>query len=267
MRDALIVWNDTIIDGHNRWRIIQKHPDLPFTVEERTFENRDEAILWMCNNQLGRRNLNDLQLENLTGRRYKAEKRLHGSTDFQGNQHTHNMQEKYAVSGQNVHSPKKTAEKIAEELGINEKSVRRAEKFVDGLDAAEKEAPGITQEILSGRLLATKKAVIAVGNEKDPEKRRELTESLLNPEAKESKPSTATERPELPETTCADEPPTDDAPTLNTDDVLVIIHNASLEFQAICEHYLIEFPELLDGKREQLYEAVNSIETFLKQIH
>ena len=26
----LIIWNDTILDGHNRYRILQKHPDIPF---------------------------------------------------------------------------------------------------------------------------------------------------------------------------------------------------------------------------------------------
>ena len=67
--------------------------------------------------------------------------------------------------------------------------------------------------------------------------------------------------------TCLSAAKTDDAPTLDTDDVLGIIHNASLEFQAICEYYLLEFPELLDEKKKQLYEAINSIETFLKQIH
>ena len=36
-------------------------------------------------------------------------------------------------------------------------SVERAKHFVDGLDSAEEEIPGITQEILSGRIRPTER--------------------------------------------------------------------------------------------------------------
>ena len=28
----ILVWNDTIVDGHNRYEILQNHPEIPFTV-------------------------------------------------------------------------------------------------------------------------------------------------------------------------------------------------------------------------------------------
>ena len=56
----LIVWNGVIIDGHNRYAICQKH-DIPFSIQEKDFSSRDEAMLWMLRNQLGRRNLNNYQ--------------------------------------------------------------------------------------------------------------------------------------------------------------------------------------------------------------
>ena len=52
----LIVWNGVIIDGHNRYMICQKH-DIPFSIQEKNFETREEVMLWMLRNQLGRRNL------------------------------------------------------------------------------------------------------------------------------------------------------------------------------------------------------------------
>lgn len=56
----LIIWDGVIVDGHNRYAICQKH-GIPFAVTEKSFDNREGAMLWMLRNQLGRRNLNDYQ--------------------------------------------------------------------------------------------------------------------------------------------------------------------------------------------------------------
>lgn len=56
----IIVWNGAIIDGHNRYAICRKH-DIPFSIQEKHFDTRDEVMLWMLRNQLGRRNLNNYQ--------------------------------------------------------------------------------------------------------------------------------------------------------------------------------------------------------------
>lgn len=59
-RDAIITWNNIIIDGHNRYEICQRN-NLPYKTSEIKFSDREEAIEWMLMNQLGRRNLNDFQ--------------------------------------------------------------------------------------------------------------------------------------------------------------------------------------------------------------
>lgn len=74
----LIVWNDTIVDGHNRYRIAQAHPGIGFRTHEKQFSNRYEALSWICKNQLGRRNLTPQQKKYLIGQRYDAEKKTHG---------------------------------------------------------------------------------------------------------------------------------------------------------------------------------------------
>ena len=56
----LTVWNGVIIDGHNRYAICRKH-EIPFSIQEKNFSSRDDAMLWMLRNQLGRRNLNSYQ--------------------------------------------------------------------------------------------------------------------------------------------------------------------------------------------------------------
>ena len=57
-RDPLVVWDDTILDGHNRYEICMKH-GLIFSKIEKNFDNKDLAKLWILKNQFGRRNLTD----------------------------------------------------------------------------------------------------------------------------------------------------------------------------------------------------------------
>jgi N6-adenosine-specific RNA methylase IME4 len=60
IRDAIVVWREFIIDGHNRYEIAQAY-SLPFQVNEKHFENEDEVKEWMIVNQFGRRNLSNYQ--------------------------------------------------------------------------------------------------------------------------------------------------------------------------------------------------------------
>lgn len=55
-RDALVVWGDILIDGHNRYEICSKH-GIPYRTEQKDFESRNDAIQWIILNQFGRRNL------------------------------------------------------------------------------------------------------------------------------------------------------------------------------------------------------------------
>ena len=55
-RDALVAWEGILVDGHNRYEICEKH-GIPYDVVEMVFANRDEAMLWMIDNQRSRRNL------------------------------------------------------------------------------------------------------------------------------------------------------------------------------------------------------------------
>lgn len=58
IRDPLVVWHGTLVDGHNRYEIARKH-GLDYRVVEKEFKDEDEATLWIIDNQFGRRNLPD----------------------------------------------------------------------------------------------------------------------------------------------------------------------------------------------------------------
>ncbi|MCL2215550.1 MAG: hypothetical protein FWB91_00890 [Defluviitaleaceae bacterium] len=56
IRDPLVLWNDTLIDGHNRYDLAKKH-GVDFKTESMDFPNEEAVSVWIINNQLGRRNL------------------------------------------------------------------------------------------------------------------------------------------------------------------------------------------------------------------
>ena len=186
--NPLIVWNGVIVDGHNRYRILQQHPEIQFTTYEKAFPDRYAAIAWICRNQLGRRNLTPQQFKYLVGQRYDAEKQSKG-LEFQGNQYT--SQDRSGL-GQNDPDQKShgTRSRIAKETQTSDSYVRRAEHFAKGVDAAEEVEPGIKQEILTGSIKPTEKAVAAIAKA-PPEERPALVQQLRQtkePEKPEEKP-------------------------------------------------------------------------------
>lgn len=55
-RDAIVLWGETIIDGHNRFEIcIKRH--IPFNTVQMEFDSRADVVEWIIKNQFGRRNL------------------------------------------------------------------------------------------------------------------------------------------------------------------------------------------------------------------
>ena len=60
-RDALVLWGDVLVDGHNRYALCQKH-NLPFqTVQNPRFQTLEDVHLWMINQHLARRSVSNFQ--------------------------------------------------------------------------------------------------------------------------------------------------------------------------------------------------------------
>ena len=181
--NPLIVWNGVIVDGHNRYRILQQYPEIQFSTYEKAFSNRYEAIAWICKNQLGRRNLTPEQRKYLIGKQYEAEKQSNGGD------RKSSMKKSVGQNDQLIER-KHTRRRIADENNVNESFVRRAESFANGVDAAEAVEPGIKQSILSGTLKVTNQDVSAIAKA-PPEERPALVQQLRQtkePERPEEKP-------------------------------------------------------------------------------
>lgn len=60
-RDALVLWGEILVDGHNRYGICQKH-GIPFnTMQHPAFKSMEDVHLWMIDQHLGRRSVSDFQ--------------------------------------------------------------------------------------------------------------------------------------------------------------------------------------------------------------
>jgi len=125
-------------------------------VEEIQLANKYEALAWICKNQLGRRNLSPERKKFLLGKEYESTKLAVGAP----------LGSKHGIRkcGQNDHifTESRTCQRIASEHGVGEKTVRRAEKYSQGIDAAEEAVPGAQEEILTGRIKATDAQIAAL---------------------------------------------------------------------------------------------------------
>ncbi len=176
--NAIVVWKDEgiIVDGHHRYKVIKDHPeiDIRYEIYEKEFPDRYAAQAWMCSNQLGRRNLTPEQKKYLIGKQYEAEK---VSEEFHGNQYTLTGE-----SGEDQFGPPHklhgTRSRIAKETKTSDGYVQRAEKYAQGVDLADELVPGTRQEILSGSIKPTDKAMSEFLKADDPDDRKKLIESF-----------------------------------------------------------------------------------------
>ena len=60
-RDALVLWGDVLVDGHNRYGICRKHGLSFQTVQNPRFKSFEDVHLWMIDQHLGRRSISDFQ--------------------------------------------------------------------------------------------------------------------------------------------------------------------------------------------------------------
>ena len=185
LTDPIIVWNKTILDGHNRYNILRKHSFIEYEIKEMEFSSRQEALIWICNHQLGRRNLTPERRKYLIGKRYEAEKQI---SQNRGNQCTSTKKDATDKNDpcQNKSGSHVTRQRIAKETGTSEGYVQRAEKYMNGVEAADEAAPGAREEILNGKIKAADREICAIA--KAPkEQRPEIVAELRKPKSERDK--------------------------------------------------------------------------------
>ena len=181
----LIVWNNTLVDGHNRYAILQKHPEIYFSTMPLPFESRGEVLAWICKNQLGRRNLTPEQKKFLIGKQYSVEHRKPGGNG--NNQYTATTQEAVQEELCQIDTiPPTSAEasirkQIAERNNVSESYVARSEKFMRGVEIMEQMIPGMQEKILSGQFKVRDADMHRLARADFPN-RKQIVHEILHPE-------------------------------------------------------------------------------------
>lgn len=161
IREALIVWNGVIVDGHTRYRIAQE-AGLQYDVRQHDFASRQDVINWIIDNQLGRRNLHEDALSNLRGKRQRNEKNESSGRP--------------AKCGQNDHIKGRTSEKLAEQFGVGEKTIRRDADFSEAVEVLDKADILPEATVMAGKSPLTKQDTVELAKivVEEPEKAKEI---------------------------------------------------------------------------------------------
>lgn len=148
--DAVKVWDRdgelVLLDGHNRLKIC-KDNKLPIP-ESTTVEIKciDEAVIWICDNQKGRRNVaTPKQQEYISGKRYEAQRNI---DKFKGNQYTKESGAADFQPDQMDKTQHPTAFKQGLDEGIGQWKVRENARFAKGIDTIREVSPELADKIL-----------------------------------------------------------------------------------------------------------------------
>lgn len=169
-REPLIVWNETLIDGHNRLEICTKH-GLPYKVQKiEGIQDRTDAKVWIRNNQMGRRNLTDA---------WKIELALANKEDLlkKGRKVMAETHTKASVSQNDIlENPHSTRKTVAGKAGVSTGLVAEAE-------IVRKKSPELWNKAKEGKVTITK----AYNDIKREELKKEVIEKLEDIKTKETK--------------------------------------------------------------------------------
>jgi hypothetical protein len=140
-RNPLVLWNDILIDGYNRYKILTYH-GIEFNTVDMEFDSREEAKIWIIENQIAQRNLNSIQLSYFRGLHYNMEKELRGG-DRKSALAKSNPQNGDLIMG-------RTDIRLAEQYNVSKNTIQRKSRLARGLTAIGEIEPEVKRDILSG---------------------------------------------------------------------------------------------------------------------
>ena len=162
-RDAIVVWDSIILDGYNRYDICIKH-GLPFQIKHMNFDSRDEAISWICINQMARRNITEETRRYLIGKRYEAEKRI-GVRNITGrNQYSEKeVSPKFRGKAQRQQLKYGLSGRIGIEYNMAHSTIEKLGRYAQAVDRIAEVEPRVVPHILSGAVQISQDNMIDLG--------------------------------------------------------------------------------------------------------
>jgi len=178
-REPLSIWNNIILDGHNRYEICTRL-QIPFSIVRISLRNREEAIAWICANQIGRRNITDVTRRYLIGKRYEMEKIL-GVHNVRGtNQYTkREPKPKILTEHRFDETATVTAERLGREYRLSHAAISKYGVYANAIDSLSKTVPELTEKIIAGQIKVSQDNAIKLSR-LSPYKIRQMSEQILS---------------------------------------------------------------------------------------
>lgn len=257
--NPIITWDGIIVDGHNRYAVAQKHPEVTFVTKEMKFSNRYEVIDWIITHQRGQRNLTDAQWTDLVGLLKEVRSLSHGGN--RGNQYTKSGNSQILRVGKQEsrrHSSP-TSEQIGKEFGIAARTVDDAYAFHKGIEAIKAEDPETANDILTGKLSVTKKEVIDIRKAEPEELKKKIND--IKEGTNKPKPKQKTRVPKESEAIKEIKRDIEQSRTITTytpkvDDLLNDIKNNAIPFIRLFNQLVDGYKDVIKGNSESVLLAI-----------
>lgn len=157
-REPLVTWNGYLIDGHNRYEICTRL-NIKYKVVNMPFESEEDAISWICSNQLGRRSISEETRKYLIGKRYEAEKIIGERQSNRGiNQYTPDKKRPVGRPASND-SRHRTADKLGKEYHVSHGTIKNYGSFSRVVDIIGERSPALATKILAGKVKISQKGL------------------------------------------------------------------------------------------------------------
>ena len=139
VKSPLLTWHGYLVDGHNRMQICIAHGIKEVKTEEMDkLENKEDVVMWILKNQLGRRNLNDyqrgqiaLRYEEMIKERMK-ERQVQAGKDF-------GRGDKGGAQSGTSFQKSKTRDELAKIAGVSHSTMDRIKNIVKNGTEEQKE--------------------------------------------------------------------------------------------------------------------------------
>lgn len=187
IRDALVIARypdgdgqevTHLADGHNRYRIATKH-GLQYRTEVKDFAGEDDVVIWMIDNQKGRRNLTDFVKLELA--EVKAERLRRKGRKKQAHGMTAPSKTLLSIVDKSVDTPHNTRNEIAADLGWSTGKVAMGQRVM-------KEAPeDVKQAVRAGEMSINQAYKEVKAKEKKEQRIQQIQEVKQRIEAEEWK--------------------------------------------------------------------------------
>jgi len=200
-RDALVLWNDVLVDGHNRYSICQQH-GIPFKVTQNTsFKDMEDVMLWMIDNHLGRRSVSDFQRGVLALRQQEILGKREQAVKEQAKAEDAAIAPPEPESEEAAPPPKAKAkrEDIARAARLSANTLGQIEKITKSA------TPELVEAVRSGTISINAAATVASLSEEDQKSAVAGGRKFLQQAAREIREQRAANRPPKPSKEGADE--------------------------------------------------------------